>query len=91
MEIYLNISDTAREAEIEMRYFLEHLREQGIEYRANGNPRIVKIEGKEIHFIIREEYERWCRGKTYYFNGRKYRSGYLIKDNTVRIPTRGGE
>ena len=91
MEVYLNLSDTAREAEFRMRDFLEHLREQGMEYRANGNQRIVKIEGKEIHFIIGEEYERWCRGRTYYFNGRKYKSGYLIEDNTVRIPTQGGE
>jgi hypothetical protein len=87
MEVYLNLSDTSREARTEMILFLEHLREQGMEYRANANQRIVIIEGKEIHFIIGEEYERWCRGKTYYFNGRKYKSGYLLEDNTVKIPT----
>lgn len=74
MEVYLNLSYDFREAQTKMRDFLEHLREQGIEYRANGNQRIVKIEGKEIHFIIGEEYERWCLGRTYYFNGRKYKS-----------------
>jgi len=85
---YVVISYTGREARFKMNDFVERLRRQGIEYKAIGNQRIVNVYGDEIHFIIRDEYEKWSRGRTYYLDGRKYKSGYLTKDPEVRIVER---
>ena len=80
MEVHVVLSDTAREAGFKMRLFLEQLREQGVDYRAKGNQRIVIAEGKEFHFIIFEEYDIWNRGRTYYYKGEKLRSGYPVRE-----------
>ena len=87
MEIYVDVSANARMAGYMMRNFMEKLRKEGVEFRAYGNQRRVVAEGKEYHFITYEQYDTWARGRTYYYKGRKFRSGYPVEENTLMSAT----
>lgn len=87
MEIYVRIYKTRRQADYYMHSFLEVLNEKGVEYKVFSNQMIVIAEHKETHFITEYEYDKWNRGRTYYLEGKKYRSGYPIESNTLMSAT----
>ncbi len=87
MEIYVDVCANVRMARAMMINFVENLRKEGVEFRAYGNQRRVVTEGKEYHFITYELYPKWSQGRTYFLDGKLYKGGYPVEQDTLMSAT----
>ena len=82
MDILMSVSPNNRIREAAMtqfyKYYIVIAPESKIE--VNKLHHFLKIDMTEVYFLTEDEYEQWCKGRTYYFRNRTYHSGYPIKE-----------
>lgn len=85
MDILMSVSPNNQRREAAMKQFYQY-------YKAIASPKskikvnklhhFLKIDMTEIYFLTEDEYEIWCKGRTYIFKGKIYHSGYPIKGDS---------
>lgn len=93
IDILMSVSPKSRERESAMKKFYQYYVAMAPESKIKVNKihHFLKIDMTEVYFLTEDEYENWCKGRTYMFKGEIYRSGYPInheiaKAEEVRIP-----
>ena len=64
-----------------MRQFCQYYAAMAPESKIKVNKihHFLKIDLSEIYFLTDDEYEIWCKGRSYIYHGIPYHSGYPIK------------
>ena len=80
-DILMSVSPNNRRREAAMRQFYQYYTVIAPESKIKVNKihHFFKIDMSEVYFLTEDEYEQWCKGRTYIFKGVPYHSGYPIK------------
>ena len=82
MDILMSVSPNNERREAAMRQFYQYYVTMvpDSQLKVNKIHHFLKIDMTEVYFLTEYEYETWCKGRTYYFKNKLYRSGYPIKE-----------
>ena len=81
MDILMSVSPNSQSRESAMKQFYQYYKDIAPESKIKVNKihHFLKIDMTEVYFLTEDEYENWCKGRTYIFKNISYRSGYPIK------------
>ena len=81
MDILMSVSHNSQARESAMKQFYQYCvaQEPKLKIKVNKIHHFLKIYMMEVYFLTEDEYEIWCKGRTYIYHGVPYHSGYPIK------------
>ena len=81
MTILMSVSHNSRARESAMKQFYQYCTgiAPKLKIKVNKLHHFLKIDMTEVYFLTEDEYEIWCRGRSYIYHGVPYHSGYPIK------------
>lgn len=82
MDIYVHICYSAKESALEAKSFIKEHREdiEAAYLDCTCITRVIMKDGLTHNFMCNSIYEDWCRGRIYFIDDNKYRSGYILKE-----------
>lgn len=82
MDILMSVSPNSQIRESNMKHFYQNYvaMEPKSKIKVNKIHHFLKIDMTEVYFLTEDEYEIWCKGRTYIYHGVPYHSGYPIKE-----------
>ena len=85
MDILMSVSPNNRRRDSAMRLFYQYYVTIAPESKIKVNKihHFLEIDMTEVYFLTEDEYEIWCKGRTYIFKNRTYHSGYPIKEEDL--------
>lgn len=77
----MSVSPNSRIRDSAMQQFYQYYTAIAPESKIKVNKihHFLKINMIEVYFLTEDEYEIWCKGRTYIYHGVPYHSGYPIK------------
>lgn len=81
-DILMSVSPNNQRREAAMKKFYQYylsIAPINSKIKINKLHHFLKIDITEVYFLTENEYENWCKGRTYMFKGEIYHSGYPIK------------
>ena len=81
MNILMSVSPNSRRREAAMRQFYQYYTAIAPDSKIKVNKihHFLKIDMTEVYFLTENEYETWCKGRSYIWKGVPYHSGYPMK------------
>ena len=82
MDILMSVSPNSRIRDSAMKHFYQDyvtIAPTSTKIKVNKIRHFLKIDMTEVYFLTEDEYEQWCKGRSYIYHGVPYHSGYPIK------------
>ena len=82
MTILMSVSHNNIRRETNMKEFYQHLVTSNpkLKIKVNKIHHFIKVDIVEMYFLTEDEYENWCKGRTYIWGDRAYHSGYPLRN-----------
>ena len=83
MDILMSVSHSSLTRESTMKQFYKYylaMAPQKSKIKINKIHHFMEIDGYKVYFLTENEYEIWCKGRTYIYHGVPYHSDYPIKE-----------